>query len=1003
MIFMSVISLSPENFDHSSIEMHPSRSFSSSSLAGAGITGSIFVYANRSKIEKDTDFTIKEWDEGIFGGTAIGNVHSIFEEFTKAKANYGHPVDDNGIPIVDDPVENMAPLVEEYTSSLKQLAISSRKHHEVRIRRHRASADFSTSSMLSNITRESLYLECASRAYDRPNWAYGNYHCLNFFTGSLHLAEDTALIYPAPTSSYWPATKAGGGGKGFVNPYRQYYPYRPHNKFTFEFYVNPRYNHLSGSGEFHAGTIMHMSSCYAISLVTASQDINNSYIKDLKGNPRLFQVMLQLSQSTETPPSAHRLDLENNSTSRQYPNDLVFLSSASLKYNHWHHVAIRWGGPSVNQGRGEFVIDGKIDSVFQLGWGLLPDGTSALSQSVMPTQKGSTGWPNNDQSQPDALFIGNFYDGPNNYKSGDPAAPERNQIAQFFNVVSQYDEGVPHFRPATDTNENDPTVFSFSNPLQAEVHELKIWRIYRTLNELVSSSLYGDPVKKRIFDRKTPPAVSPSPLGVPLTATGFAREPRSNGDPELMFYVPPFFVRESPNRKVLATPWLYHGQNISVGIEVRPPEITTTYTPFNSELAFRTNACQINLQNFTREFVLSSYPRLYNLTGAIRTANKHTPQDPPQQPALRADGFGTQLQLPTVTIPSVYMFGNNQTERERLNKANLTVMPCDNGLLLPPFPSTLLTGSFTLQKWRSTFLDSEYFKPSSTKLNAAGQQYGEPLLTSFVDDDGILDLSLISLNNLVGIDETKIIQMDKPDGDPAFDPEDATAHEFGLTDSVDEAGYVGPTAFFPQYNTFSSLETSVILALREPSSNFFTFYSVPVLYYGDKILPNSLTIRGKAGAMKPAPTFGTFREQIPLTLKDNGRGGLYRADAVTPHAAWNVVGDVLYEEGLIIVKSPHIFDMGQEEYFVDFKGLRNVHVLEMMIPVHAGWFGNSQNETYKDLRPSDHINDEKTGFTYITSLNLHDDNFNIIGRANLAQPVIKRPDDKLFFRLKIDF
>ena len=92
-----------------------------------------------------------------------------------------------------------------------------------------------------------------------------------------------------------------------------------------------------------------------------------------------------------------------------------------------------------------------------------------------------------------------------------------------------------------------------------------------------------------------------------------------------------------------------------------------------------------------------------------------------------------------------------------------------------------------------------------------------------------------------------------------------------------------------------------------------------------------------------------------------------------------------------------------EAYSLDFQGERNVHVLEIMIPAPAGMFNSSSNPTYQKLRPSDNVNDENAQFVYISGLNFHDDNFNIIARTNLAQPVIKRDEDKLFFRVKIDF
>ena len=85
------------------------------------------------------------------------------------------------------------------------------------------------------------------------------------------------------------------------------------------------------------------------------------------------------------------------------------------------------------------------------------------------------------------------------------------------------------------------------------------------------------------------------------------------------------------------------------------------------------------------------------------------------------------------------------------------------------------------------------------------------------------------------------------------------------------------------------------------------------------------------------------------------------------------------------------------------QGDHNVHVLEVNIPAPKGKINSSSNPNYKNLVPSDYASETADKFVYITSINLHDENFNIIGRANLAQPIAKRDTDGYMFRLKMDF
>ena len=110
------------------------------------------------------------------------------------------------------------------------------------------------------------------------DWGYTNYNCFHFFHAD-GLPENAALIYPAST---------GSTNENY---------YAPSGSFTFDFYVKPKVNLSSDyTGSYKAGTIMHMSSCYAISLISGS-----SVGKD--GHPDGFRILFQLSQSADIPPS----------------------------------------------------------------------------------------------------------------------------------------------------------------------------------------------------------------------------------------------------------------------------------------------------------------------------------------------------------------------------------------------------------------------------------------------------------------------------------------------------------------------------------------------------------------------------------------------------------------------------------------------------------------------------------------------------------------------------
>ena len=167
------------------------------------------------------------------------------------------------------------------------------------------------------------------------------------------------------------------------------------------------------------------------------------------------------------------------------------------------------------------------------------------------------------------------------------------------------------------------------------------------------------------------------------------------------------------------------------------------------------------------------------------------------------------------------------------------------------------------------------------------------------------------------------------------------------------------------------------------------------LFYGNRILPGSLFITD--------PNVTGSGGKVRISLKDNGRGGLFRADALTTHPTWANVGTVLYNEGVAVIKSPNIPFFGKDEFELKCKGEQNIHMLTVNIPAGVGMFNSSSNPVFKPISASLDPNEYDPDFVYITGLNLHDDNLNVIMRSNLAQPIKKRRSDEFLIKFKKDF
>jgi hypothetical protein len=182
---------------------------------------------------------------------------------------------------------------------------------------------------------------------------------------------------------------------------------------------------------------------------------------------------------------------------------------------------------------------------------------------------------------------------------------------------------------------------------------------------------------------------------------------------------------------------------------------------------------------------------------------------------------------------------------------------------------------------------------------------------------------------------------------------------------------------------------------RDVSSNEITIADISNLYYGNKIHPGSFIFKddnltGSDGKMQ-------------ITLRDNERGSLYRADSVTPHAKWNSVGNIFYNDGIVLIKSPHLFFFGKDKIDLKFKGEQNLHTMILNVPVYPEMFTSSSNPTYVDIAPTTGANNQDLTTKYITTVNIHDDNLNIIMKAHFSQPIFKTEEDEFIIRLKEDF
>lgn len=421
---MAIVPVTRDDVENFTIVTTPRRDYHSGS---SGVTGSVAVFPRYSTVSSKP---VSGESSILEGDWKDKNFKNEYDKIVASARSARNSQDDLTTKTISNELSSYLSLVE---------STNSRENSKLEIERFVPTTNVTRYTHAKNTVKDNL-MSFYRTEYPNAHWAYTNYNSLNFFTvssGSQTIPTSSVLLYPNITSSFLPEQTGFASGTYCLS-----------GAFTFDFHINPRYQ-VDGidAGQFKAGTIFHLSSSYALSLVTGSS-------KDPTGKPDGFRLMLQLKHSADVSPSA--------AVQGAYPSDLIFLSDDnSLKFNKWHHVVVRWGTNLINGGSGSFVVDGKNKGYF-----VVPSGTINA--------------PSSPNANPDVLCLGNYYEGINSGSS----------LQKYFftpNNAKRY--GVTSLMSSA--SQDDPSSYRFNHPLKAEVHDLTIKRYYSLDSEIIASGSVG--------------------------------------------------------------------------------------------------------------------------------------------------------------------------------------------------------------------------------------------------------------------------------------------------------------------------------------------------------------------------------------------------------------------------------------------------------------------------------------------------------------------------------
>ena len=177
---------------------------------------------------------------------------------------------------------------------------------------------------------------------------------------------------------------------------------------------------------------------------------------------------------------------------------------------------------------------------------------------------------------------------------------------------------------------------------------------------------------------------------------------------------------------------------------------------------------------------------------------------------------------------------------------------------------------------------------------------------------------------------------------------------------------------------------------------FSVIYDLSKSYYNIKIKKKSFSI-------EDSNIIGT-NNQLGIKISDDGNGILYRNNCLTKVAKWNYVGNIFYSEGILCINNPSLYYFGKRNFKIDMTAHSNLYIHETNVIINQGLVNNSTNATYdRNLRIDESSFNSDEPFVYISDVNLHDENLNVVAKARLAHPIPKKNTDNILIKLKMDY
>lgn len=183
--------------------------------------------------------------------------------------------------------------------------------------------------------------------------------------------------------------------------------------------------------------------------------------------------------------------------------------------------------------------------------------------------------------------------------------------------------------------------------------------------------------------------------------------------------------------------------------------------------------------------------------------------------------------------------------------------------------------------------------------------------------------------------------------------------------------------------------------LKDYDSQMITIFNISNKIDNNNIIKNTLYIKDDK--------INSYNNEEIILSEEEGK--IYRAECLTKQAKWNFIGHIFHNEGIIQINNPIIANIfGVNNFKFNAKARFKKINQQIDIKIDRNVLDLSQNTSYNENAVHDVSslnNNEK--FVYISDINLHDEEFNIISKAKIVNPIPKKLSDRFAIRLKMDF